>query len=121
MRARVDVLSLVSITSTSSTNLSSFSHHRRHHHPLRGSTQAPTWLEPPHRPPLHRLRWIRRCRGLPGRIPVAATFSARSAVPLAGSRLPDWIRCCRGLPGRICRFPSILPRVLWGTDMPRVH
>jgi hypothetical protein len=31
--------------------------------------------------PLHRLRWIRRCRGLPGRIHVAVTFSARSAVP----------------------------------------
>jgi hypothetical protein len=33
--------------------------------------------------PLLRLRWIRRCCGLPGRIHVAATFPARSAVPLA--------------------------------------
>jgi hypothetical protein len=36
--------------------------------------------------PLHRRhRWFRRCRGLPGRIHVAAAFSARSAIPLAGS------------------------------------
>jgi hypothetical protein len=40
--------------------------------------------------PRHCLRWIRRCRGLPGRIPVAATFLARSAVHfgrIASSRL----------------------------------
>jgi hypothetical protein len=51
----------------------------------------PGWTRPAAHP-LLRLRWIRRCRGLPGRLPgrihVAATFSARSAVPLAGSRLP---------------------------------
>jgi hypothetical protein len=64
---------------------SSFSRRRRRHHPLPGPAQAPAWLEPPRRPPLPRLRWIRRCRGLPGRIHVAAAFSARSAIPLAGS------------------------------------
>jgi hypothetical protein len=35
----------------------------------------PGWTRPAAHP-LHRLRWIRRCRGLPGRIPVAATFPA---------------------------------------------
>jgi hypothetical protein len=69
----------------------------------------PGWTRPAAHP-LHRLRWIRRCRGLPGRILVDATFLARSAVPLVGSRLPGWIRRCRGLPGRIRRSPSILPR-----------
>jgi hypothetical protein len=84
----------------------SFSRHRCRQHPLPGPAQALARLDPPRRPPpLHRLRWIRRCRGLPNRIPVAATFPARSVVPLAGSRLPGWIRRCRGLPGRIWRFP----------------
>jgi hypothetical protein len=73
-----------------------------------GAGPCPAGPTPPPTP-LHRLRWIRRCRGLPGRIHVAATFPARSAVPLAGSRLPDWIRRCRGLPDWIRRSPSILP------------
>jgi hypothetical protein len=47
----------------------------------------PGWTRPVAHPLLH-FRWIRRCRGLPGRIHVVATFPARSAVPLAGSRLP---------------------------------
>jgi hypothetical protein len=78
--------------------------------PLAGPAQAPARLDPPRHPPLHRLRRIRRCRGLPGRIPVVATFPTRSVVPLAGSRLPGWIRRCRGLPSRIQRPLSILPR-----------
>jgi hypothetical protein len=85
---------------------SSFSRHWCRQHPLPAPAQAPARLDPPPRPPLlHRLRWIRRCRGLPDWIPVAATLPARSLVPLAGSRLPGWIRRCRGLPGRIYRFP----------------
>jgi hypothetical protein len=35
----------------------------------------PGWTHPVAHP-LHRLRWIRRCRGLPDRIPVATTFPA---------------------------------------------
>jgi hypothetical protein len=69
---------------------SSFSRRRCRQHPLPGPAQAPARLDTPRRPPLHRLRWIRRCRGLPGRIHVAATFPARSAVPfgwIASSRL----------------------------------
>jgi hypothetical protein len=69
----------------------------------------PGWKCPAAHALLH-LRWIRRCRGLPGRIHVAATFPARSAVPLAGSRLPVRIRRCRSLPGRIRHSPSFLPR-----------
>jgi hypothetical protein len=84
---------------------SSFSRRQGRQHPLPSSAQAPARLDTPRRPPLHRLRWIRRCRGLPGRIHVVATFPARSAVPLAGSRFSGWIRRCHGLPGRICRFP----------------
>jgi hypothetical protein len=86
--------------------------------PVTGVVNTPCQVQ--HRPlsswtrpaahPLHRLRWIRRCRGLPGRIPVATTFPARSAVPLAGSRLLGSIRRCRGLSGRIRRSPSILLR-----------
>jgi hypothetical protein len=47
---------------------------------LSGPAQAPARLDPPRRPPLHSLRWICRCCGLPGRIH----------------------RCC-GLLGSICR------------------
>jgi hypothetical protein len=36
---------------------------------------------------------------------VAATFPARSTVPLTGSRLPGWIRRCCGRLGRIRRYP----------------
>lgn len=67
----------------------SFSRRLCRQHPLPSPAQAPARLDPPRRPPLHRLRWIRCCRGLPGRIHLAADFSARSAVPLAGSRLPS--------------------------------
>jgi hypothetical protein len=85
---------------------SSFSRHWCRQHPLSGPAQAPARLDPPRRPPpLHRPCWIRRCRGLPGRIPVTATFLARSVAPLVRSCLSGWIRCCRGLPGRICHFP----------------
>jgi hypothetical protein len=38
----------------------SFSRRRCRQHPLPGPTQAPARLDTPRRPPLHRLRWIRR-------------------------------------------------------------
>jgi hypothetical protein len=95
----------LTVLSPSSASPSCFSRRWHRQHPLPGPAQAPARLDPPRRPPIHHLRWIRRCRGLPGRIHIAATFPTRSAVPLAGSRLPSWICRCRGLLGRICRFP----------------
>jgi hypothetical protein len=68
----------------SRANLPSFFHRHRQNH-LLGPAQAPIRLDPPRHPPLHRLRWIRRCRSFPGRIHVVVAFSARSAVPFAGS------------------------------------
>jgi hypothetical protein len=41
----------------------------------------------------------------PAGFTVVATFPARSAVPLTGSRLPSCIRRCRGLPVQIRRYP----------------
>jgi hypothetical protein len=92
------------------SNVSSRPSCRRRQPVLPDPARPPVRLEPPCGPPLHRLRWICRCRGLPGRIHVVAAFSARSAVPLAGSRLPVRIRRCRSLSVRIRRSPSILPR-----------
>jgi hypothetical protein len=84
---------------------SSFSRHWCRQHPLPGPAQAPARLDPPRRPPLlHRFRWIRRCRGLPDRIPVAAILLARSAVPLAG------FVAVVDFPAGSTVSPSILPR-----------
>jgi hypothetical protein len=75
--------------SPSSVNLSSFSSRQCRHHPLPGPVQAPTWLEPPRRPHLHRLCWIRRCHDLPGRIPIAGTAPSPSpSSPLLDPSLP---------------------------------
>jgi hypothetical protein len=60
----------------SSANLSSFFRRWRRHHPLPAPAQAlPGWTHPAAHP-LHHLRWIHQCRGLPDRIPVATTFPA---------------------------------------------
>jgi hypothetical protein len=64
----------------------------------------PGWTRPAAHPFITSVGSVAAAAFLAG-FTVAATFPARSAVPLTGSRLPGWIRRCRGLPGQIRCYP----------------